>query len=125
MTKERVIKKMKVLRELAKKGVGGEKEGAQRMYEKLKSRYGINEEDLLQDQEEKRFEVIDLFKKAEAGRMLEAEQKECDNCPARYGQKECEECGTYENIRRICWQIEILSRKMGNVTGAYTGNGKE
>ena len=46
-----------------------------------------------------------------AATMLKAEKQECDDCPARYGQKECEECGTYANIQRLCLQLETLSRK--------------
>ena len=46
MTRDQEIKKLKALKELAQRGVGGEKEGARRLYEKLKSKYGISEEEL-------------------------------------------------------------------------------
>lgn len=36
MKREQAVKKMKALKKLAEKGVGGEKEGARRLYEKLK-----------------------------------------------------------------------------------------
>ena len=42
MTREQATKKLKALKALAEKGVGGEKEGARRLYEKLKSKYGIS-----------------------------------------------------------------------------------
>ena len=107
MTKEQVTKKLKALKALAEQGVGGEKEDARRLYDKLKSKYGISEEEL----QEKPFDGDTMFQAAAAATMLKAEKQECDDCPARYGQKECEECGTYANIQRLCLQLETLSRK--------------
>lgn len=114
MTREQATKKLKALKELAEKGVGGEKEGARRLYEKLKNKYGISEEELREepkDPQEKQFDGDTLFQAATAEIMLKAEQEECDACPGHYGQKECESCGTYENIQRLCLQLETLSRK--------------
>ncbi len=111
MTKEKAIKKLKVLKTLAENGVGGEKEGAKQLYENIKRKYCISEEDLTQERQEKGFDSRSFFQTATAVTMLQAEQQECDKCPAHYGQKECEECGTYENIKRLCLQIEALSRK--------------
>jgi hypothetical protein len=114
MTKEQVTKKLKALKALAEQGVGGEKEDARRLYDKLKSKYGISEEELQekpQEQPEKPFDGDTMFQAAAAATMLKAEKQECDDCPARYGQKECEECGTYANIQRLCLQLETLSRK--------------
>lgn len=111
MTRKQVIKKLKALKELAERGVGGEKEGARLMYEKLKSKYGISEEEVQQEKPEKPFDGGTLFQAATMATMLKAEQQECDDCPAHYGQKECEECGTYGNIQRLCLQLETLLRK--------------
>ena len=114
MTREQITKKLKALKALAEKGVGGEKEGARRLYEKLKAKYGISEEELQerqQEPQEKPFDGDTLFQAATAATMLKAEQEECDACPGHYGQEECESCGTYENIQRLCLQIERLSRK--------------
>ena len=114
MTREQATKKLKALKELAEKGVGGEKEGARRLYEKLKNKYGISEEELRQepkDPQEKQFDGDTLFQAATAEIMLKAEQEECDACPGHYGQEECESCGTYENIQRLCLQLEKLSRQ--------------
>lgn len=114
MTQEQAKKKLKALKALAEKGVGGEKEGARRLYEKLKAKYGISEEELQerqQEQQEKPFDGDTMFQAATAVTMLKAEQQECDGCPARYGQEECKECGTYENIQRLCLQLERLSRQ--------------
>ena len=114
MNRDQAVKKLKALKVLAEQGVGGEKEGARLMYEKLKSKYGISEEEVRkepQEKQEKPFDGDTLFQAATAATMLKAEQEECDACPGRYGQKECENCGTYENIQRLCLQLEILSRK--------------
>ena len=95
--------------------MGGEKEGARRLYERLKSKYGISEEELQQqgqqEPKEKQFDGDTLFQAATVATMLKAEQEECDACPGHYGQEECESCGTYENIQRLCLQLETLSRK--------------
>lgn len=114
MTRDQEIKKLKALKEIAQRGVGGEKEGARRLYEKLKSKYGISEEELKEPQQnpqEKQFDGETLFQAATTATMLKAEQEECDACPGHYGQEECESCGTYENIQRLCLQLERLSRQ--------------
>lgn len=59
MTKEQITKKLKALKALAEQGVGGERRDARRLYEKLKSKYGISEEELQQEpqnQQEKPFD---------------------------------------------------------------------
>ena len=114
MTREQAADKLKKLKALAEKGVGGERRDARRLYEKIKSKYGISEEELKepqQDQQEKQFDGDTLFQAATTETMLKAEQEECDACPGHYGQEECESCGTYENIQRLCLQLETLSRK--------------
>lgn len=114
MDRKKIIEKLQKLKVLSEKGIGGERSGAKFKYEKLKSKYGITEQDLQeepQDQQEKPFDGDTLFQAATAATMLNAEQQECDVCPGHYGQKECEECGTYENIRKLCLQLEKLSRQ--------------
>ena len=114
MTREQITKKLKALKALAEQGVGGERRDARRLYEKLKSKYGISEEELQQEQQnqqEKPFDGDTLFQAATAATMLKAEQEECDACPGHYGQEECKECGTYGNIQRLSRRLERLSRK--------------
>ncbi len=114
MTREQAADKLKKLKALAEQGVGGERRDARRLYEKLKSKYGISEEELQQEpqnQQEKQFDGDTLFQAATTATMLKAEQEECDACPGHYGQEECESCGTYENIQRLCLQLEKLSRQ--------------
>ena len=111
MTREQAADKLKKLKALAEKGVGGERQDARRLYEKIKSKYGISEEELQQDPQERQFDGDTLFQAATTATMLKAEQEECDACPGHYGQEECESCGTYENIQRLCLQLEKLSRQ--------------
>ena len=114
MTREQAADKLKKLKALAEQGVGGERQDARRLYEKIKIKYGISEEELQQEQQnqqEKPFDGDTLFQAATAATMLKAEQEECDACPGHYGQEECESCGTYENIQRLCLQLEKLSRQ--------------
>ncbi len=114
MTREQAADKLKKLKTLAEKGVSGEKESAQQLYEKLKSKYEISEEELQQEPQnpqEKQLDGDTLFQAAIAVTMLKEEQAECDTCPGHYGQKECESCGTYENIQKLSLQLEELSRK--------------
>ena len=102
MTREQAADKLKKLKALAEQGVGGERRDARRLYEKLKSKYGISEEELQQEQQnqqEKPFDGDTLFQAATAATMLKAEQEECESC------------GTYENIQRLCLQLEKLSRQ--------------
>lgn len=114
MKRDQEINKLKALKALAQRGVGGEKEGALKKYEELKGKYNISEEELQEkkeDAQEKEFDGGTMFQAATVAKMLKEEQQECDGCPARYGQKECEECGTYANIQRLFLQFEKLSRK--------------
>ena len=114
MTREQAADKLKKLKALAEQGVGGERQDARRLYEKIKIKYGISEEELKepqQDPQEKQFDGDTLFQAATTATMLKAEQEECDACPGHYGQEECESCGTYENIQRLCLQLEKLSRQ--------------
>lgn len=124
MTREQAADKLKKLKALAEKGVGGERQDARRLYEKIKSKYGISEEELKepqQDQQEKQFDGDTLFQVATAATMLKAEQEECDACPGHYGQAECKECGTYGNIQRLSRRLERLSRKRKGERMFYSG----
>lgn len=49
MTREQAERKLKALKALAERGVGGEKDGALKAYQKLLKKYEISEEELLED----------------------------------------------------------------------------
>ena len=68
MTKEQVTKKLKALKALAEQGVGGEKEDARRLYEKLKNKYGISEKELRQEPKDPQEKQQDRRIQAAGGR---------------------------------------------------------
>ncbi len=45
MTRQQVTEKLQRIKALADRGVGGEKETAQRLYVKLKKQYGISDDE--------------------------------------------------------------------------------
>lgn len=47
--RDKIAKKLKKIKALAERGVGGEKETAMQLYEELKSRYEIEDEDIMTD----------------------------------------------------------------------------
>lgn len=47
--REKIAEKLKKIKALAERGVGGEKETAMRMYEDLKARYEIEDEEIMLD----------------------------------------------------------------------------
>jgi hypothetical protein len=55
MEKAKIIERLKKIQELAERGVGGEKESAMRMYQELKAKYSIEEEDIKTDEIKKRW----------------------------------------------------------------------
>ena len=75
MTREQITKRLKALKALAEQGVGGERRDARRLYEKLKSKYGISEEELQQEPQnpqEKQFDGDTLFQAAKRAQTAEA-----------------------------------------------------
>lgn len=106
MTKEQAGRKMKALKALAERGIGGEKETAKRLYEELKEKYGVQEET---DSDC----VISMFYMGIMGLTLQQELENCNECPYQNGQEICEQCGTYENIKEICRSMEEARKKRG------------
>ena len=49
MKRDQAVKKLKALKELAERGVGGEKDGALKMYHKFLEKYQIEEEEILEE----------------------------------------------------------------------------
>lgn len=47
--KKRITEKLKKIKELVDRGIGGKKETAIQMYEKLKARYDIQDEEIILD----------------------------------------------------------------------------
>lgn len=106
MTRGKAEKKLKALKALAERGVGGEKETAKRLYEELKKKYGVEEETASDS-------VISMFYMGMMGFTLQQEFENCNECPYQNGQEICEQCGTYENIKEICRRMEKARRERG------------
>lgn len=111
MTREQVKRKLKALKTLAERGVGGEKETAKRLYEELKKKYGIGEA-AAKEETDSDF-VISMFYMGMMGFSLQQELDNCKECPCQNGQEICEQCGTYENIKEICRRMEKAKRERG------------
>ena len=111
MTREQAARKLKALKALAERGVGGEKETAKRLYEELKKKYGV-EEETAKEETDSVF-VISMFYMGMMGFTLQQELENCDDCPYQNGQEICEQCGTYENIKEICRRMEKARRERG------------
>ena len=112
MQKEKMIKKLAAVKALAENGVGGEKETARRMYEDLKEKYGITDEEVAAVKEPTTAEVKQEFSSiAFALWVLTnnlAEEKEfCRDCMESW-----RDCSTYENIKDIEKQYEELKEQM-------------
>lgn len=126
MQKERMIEKLAAVKNLAQRGVGGEKETALRMYEELKAKYGISEADIEAAaavaagpaEEEKDFSNI-LFLLWVTENNLDAEYKMCRDCPDRrnpHGM--CAGCSTDDNIKDLKAQYMDLKRQLESRCGA-------
>jgi len=111
MTKEQAARKLKALKALAERGVGGEKETAKRLYEELKKKYGAEEETAREEMGSDT--VISMFYMGMMGFTLQQELENCNECPYQNGQEMCEQCGTYENIKEICRRIEEAKQERG------------
>lgn len=111
MTKDQAERKLKVLKALAERGVGGEKETAKRFYEQLKKKYDLQEETVREEAGSDT--VISMFYIGMMGFTLQQELENCNECPCQNGQEICEQCGTYENIKEICRRMEEAKQKRG------------
>lgn len=111
MTKEQAARKLKALKALAERGVGGEKETAKRLYEELKKKYDLQEETAREETGSDT--VISMFYMGMMGFTLQQELENCNECPYQNGQEICEQCGTYENIKEICRRIEEAKQERG------------
>ena len=110
--REKVIEKLVKIKALAERGVGGEKETAVQMYEALKAKYNISDEEIklaaveLPDISEidlKQFWGLAMTLGIIANNLRE-ELEFCDACPHTHTEDGCSECGTHWNIRDL--QIE-------------------
>lgn len=111
MTKEQAERKLKALKVLAERGVGGEKETAGRLYEEFKKKYGVGTE-TAKEETDSDF-VISMFYMGMMGFTLQQELENCNECPYQNGQEICGQCGTYGNIKEICRRMEEARQERG------------
>ena len=103
--RQKIIEKLVKIKALAERGVGGEQQTAQQMYEALKKRYGITDEEVNRAAVPVDISGIDLkkfwgisFRMALIVYSLNEEQKTCEMCRQVLLQEpECETCSTYKN----------------------------
>ena len=119
-TREKVIEKLVKIKALAERGVGGEKETALQMYEALKAKYNISDEEIqmaaveLPDVSEidlKQFWGLAMTLGIIANNLQE-ELAICNECPYHHTEENCCECSTHENIKDLQLKYEEIQRQM-------------
>lgn len=112
--REKAIEKLRKVKALAERGVGGEKAGAQKMYEELKTKFNITEAEIEEKtpKPKKRREME--FSMSVLLRQIYEEEMCCVDCP---GKNEpdgfCEkECGTRRNIKDLRQQFEAMAAEL-------------
>lgn len=118
--RQKIIEKLVKIKALAERGVGGEQQTAQQMYEALKKRYGITDEEVNRAAVPVDISGIDLkkfwgisFRMALIVYSLNEEQKTCEMCRQVLLQEpECETCSTYKNTKGLQQQFEDLQRQL-------------
>lgn len=117
--RQKIIEKLVKIKALAERGVGGEKVTALQMYEALKKKYSISDEEVQQATAVPvDISKIDLkqywgiaFQMATVVSSLQDELDFCDKCPYSHTE-ECEGCGTHENIKELQLQYEEMKRRL-------------
>ena len=117
--KQKIIEKLVKIKALAERGVGGEKVTALQMYEALKRKYGISDEEV-QQAETVPVDInkIDLkqywglaFQLATIAASLQEEMDFCNKCPYTHTE-DCGECSTHWNIRDIQLEFETAQQRL-------------
>lgn len=118
--KQKVIAKLVKIKALAERGIGGEQQTAQQMYEALKKRYGITDEEVNRAAVPVDISGIDLkqywgiaFQLAAVASTLQEENEICNRCPHEWGSTTCyEECSTFFNIRDLQTDFETIQHRL-------------
>lgn len=126
--RKKIIAKLIKIKALAERGVGGEQATAQLMYDTLKKRYGITDEEVSRaaggtvDITE-----IDLkqcwglaFALGVIANNLQDEMELCTICPHTHTE-DCAGCGTHENIKDLQIQYETMKQKLEEVAMEVQG----
>lgn len=118
--REKAIEKLVKIKALAERGVGGEKETAVQMYEALKAKYNISDEEIkLATVELPDISEIDLkqfwglaMTLGIIANNLQEELDICNECPYTHTEENCCECSTHENIKGLQLQYEEIQRQL-------------
>ena len=118
--KQKIIEKLAKIKALAERGVGGEKTTALQMYEALKKKYGVSDEEVqqaaarpldLSEIDLKQFWGI-AFSISVIVTNLQEEMEFCNSCPYTHTEEDCGECGTRANIKGLQLQYEEMQRRL-------------
>ena len=96
--RKKIIAKLIKIKALAERGVGGEQATAQLMYDTLKKRYGITDEEVSRA----------------AGGTVDITEIDLKQCPHTHTE-DCAGCGTSENIKDLQIQYETMKQKLEEV----------
>ena len=118
--KQKITEKMAKIKALAERGVGGEKTTALQMYEALKNKYGITDEEVQQSTVNPQdLSKIDLkqfwgitFSMSVIASNLQEENDICAACPHTWNDEQCENCGTYWNIKDLQLEFETMQKRL-------------
>lgn len=117
--RQKIIEKLVKIKALAERGVGGEQQTAQQMYEALKKRYGITDEEVNRAAVPVDISGIDLkkfwgiaFQLATVVKTLQEETDICTACPYTYTDEQCTGCGTYWNMRDLRLDFEAIQQRL-------------
>ena len=118
--REKVIDKLVKIKALAERGVGGEKTTALLMYDSLKTRYNISDEEVqMAAAEPPDISEIDLKQYGGLvmalgiiGTNLQEELDICNECPHTHTEENCCGCSTHENIKDLQLQFEEMKKQL-------------
>lgn len=126
--KQKIIEKLAKIKALAERGVGGEKVTAMQMYEALKKKYSISDEEVRQAETVPvDISKIDLkqywglaFQLATIAASLQEEMDFCHKCPYTHTEENCGECSTHWNIRDIRLEFETAQQRLAKAAMEVT-----
>ena len=118
--RKKIIAKLAKIQALAERGEGGEKVTALQMYEALKDKYGISDEEVQQAAavpvditqiDLKQYWGI-VFSMGIIANNLQDELDFCNECPHAHTEEDCRECSTHQNIKGLQLQYEEMKRRL-------------
>ena len=118
--RQKIIAKLAKIKALAERGEDGEKVTALQMYEALKDKYSISDEEVQQAAavpvditqiDLKQYWGI-VFSMGIIANNLQDELDFCNECPHIHTEEDCGECSTHQNIKGLQLQYEEMKRRL-------------